>query len=407
MLSSGRIGGDAASKTKSSRQLDAEVLPILDELDVEYGPFPVALGRSEPAQARGWVARSGYGMVVRGEGEVSHVLRLASLLGLPAVKASVEGAAEMDLQIAGSWTGNVSGTASGFLLPEVTGTAQLHNLRAMVRGLNGPIEISSAQLQLTHDEARVEKLSARAADAHWTGSVALLRGCGTPGTCLVRFSLNTEELRLAELSKWLSSQPTQRRWYQMLAFLPAPPLFLETLRASGKVNAGRLLIHNLVANRVSASVDLERGKLKISDLRADLLGGKHQGDWQADFTLSPPVYAGSGTVTGISLQQMADAMHDPWIAGTAGGLIGSQQQERIPRHSGNLSTADCSSISGTECCLTFHWRVMKERCGSRAGRAAPACVTGILRSRRGNCSLPGKHMRSAAQRRWGRSWISS
>ncbi len=166
-------------------------------------------------------------------------------------------------------------TLLGFLLPEVTGTAQLHNVRAMVRGLNGPIEISSAELQLTHDEARVEKLSARAADAHWTGSVALPRGCGTPGTCLVRFNLNTDELDLSELSEWLSSHPSQRRWYQMLtSAAPAAPSFLESLRASGKVNAGRLLIHNLVAERVSASLDLERGKLKISDYARRFAGGK-------------------------------------------------------------------------------------------------------------------------------------
>jgi AsmA family len=320
MLSSHRIGGDGVSATKSSRQSDAEVLPIADELHVAYGPFSVALGRPLPAQARGWVARSGYGIVVRGEGEVSHVLRLASLLGLPAVKASVEGASEMELQIAGSWTGNSSGTASGFLSPEVTGTVQLHNLRATVRGVNTPIEISSAELQLTHDEARMEKLSARAADAHWTGSVALPRGCGVPGACLIRFSLNAEELRLGELSKWLASQPSQRRWYQMLSpSEPTTPSFLETLRASGKVNAGRLLIHSLVANRVSASVELERGKLKISDLRADLLGGKHRGDWQADFTSNSPVYMGTGTLAGISLQEMADVMHDPWVTGIAGG----------------------------------------------------------------------------------------
>ena len=191
----------------------------------------------------------------------------------------------------------------------------------MVRGVNGPIEISSAELQLLPDEARVEKLSAQAADAHWTGSVALPRGCGTPGACLD--PLQSEHRRDGSeraLSKWLSSQPSQRRWYQVLTSAePAAPSFLENLRASGKVNAGRLLIHNLVANRVSASLDLERGKLKISDLRADLLGGKHRGDWQADFAADSPVYTGAGTLTGISLQQVADAMHDPWISGTAGG----------------------------------------------------------------------------------------
>ena len=257
-LSSERVGAHAPLKRKSSDQSSAEVLPAPDELHVEYGPFPVALGRPAPAQVRGWVARSGYGMVVRGDGEVSHILRLTSLLGLPAVKANVEGVSEMELQIAGSWTGNVSGTASGFALPEVTGTVQLRNVRALVRGVNGPIEISSAELRLLHDEARVEKLSARAAAAEWTGSLALPRGCGTPGACLIRFNLNTEEMDLGGLSEWLNSHPSERRWYQVLTTAePATPSFLENVRASGKVNAGHLQIRNLIANRVSASLDLE------------------------------------------------------------------------------------------------------------------------------------------------------
>lgn len=320
VLSSRRVGSHVLSKSKAVHQLEAEVLPAPDELHVEYGPFPVALGRPVPAQARGWVARSGYGLLIRGDGEVSHTLRLASLLGLPAVKGVVEGEAEMKLQIAGSWAGNISGSSSGFSLPQVNGTVQLHNVHATLRGVSGPIEISSAELQLLPDEVRVEKLRAQAGDADWTGSVALPRGCGIPGTCLVRFNLNTEEVALSELSKWLGSQPNQRRWYQMLTSEePTAPMFLQNLRASGKVSVGLFRIHNLVAERVSAALDLERGKLKISELRGDVLGGKHRGDWQADFTAGSPSYTGNGTLTGISLGQIAEAMHDPWIAGTAGG----------------------------------------------------------------------------------------
>jgi hypothetical protein len=132
--------------------------------------------------------------------------------------------------------------------------------------------------------------------------------------------LNTEELDLSLLSEWLSSHPSERRWYQLLTSAePATPSFLANLRASGKVSAARFLIRNLIANRVSAALDLEPGKLKISDLQADLLGGKHRSNWQADFTADSPVYAGSGTLTGISLRQVADAMHDPWISGTLEG----------------------------------------------------------------------------------------
>ncbi len=259
-------------------------------------------------------------MVVRGDGEVAHTLRLATLLGLPAVKATVEGVAQMELQIAGSWAGNVSGTASAFSLPEVTGTVQLREVRATVRGVNRPIEIASADLRLQPDEVRVEKLSAQAADAHWTGTIALPRGCGTPGACLVRFNLSSYEIGLDGIYEWMGSQPSQRRWYQVLTPAePAAPTFLENVRASGKVKAGRLRLRDVVANRVSAQLDLEHGKLKISELRADVLGGKHRGDWQADFTGESPAYTGSGTLTGISLGQMAEAMHDPWISGIAGG----------------------------------------------------------------------------------------
>jgi hypothetical protein len=320
VLSSGRESVRGAAKGKSLHALEADALPAPDDLHIEYGPFPVALGRPLPAQARGWLGRSGYAMVVRGDGEVSHTLRLASLLGLPAVMANVEGLAEMKLQIAGSWAGNVSGSVSDFSLPEVSGTAQLREVRAMVRGVNGPIEISAAELQLLRDEARVEKLNARAAGAHWTGSVTLPRGCGIPGTCLVGFNLNTDEVGLSDLREWLTSQPTQRRWYQMLtAAEPMAPTFLESVRASGKVSASRLRIRNIVAKQVSASLELERGKLKVSELRADLMGGKHRGEWQMDFSARSPLYTGAGTLTGISLEQMAVAMHDPWISGTAGG----------------------------------------------------------------------------------------
>jgi AsmA protein len=91
------------------------------------------------------------------------------------------------------------------------------------------------------------------------------------------------------------------------------------LRASGKLTANRFLIRNLAANHLAAKVSLDKGKLAISDLRGDWLGGQHRGDWTADFSVKPPVYTGSGTLNGISLAQLAGAMKDDWITGTANG----------------------------------------------------------------------------------------
>jgi len=319
-LSSEPVSDRASSRGKGVRQWNNAGLPVPNELHIEYGPFPVALGRPVPAQARGWVARSGYAVAVRGEGEVSHMLRMAGLLGLQAVKASAEGAAQIDLQMTGSWAGNALESPSGFPMPRVNGTVELHNVRASVRGVNEPIEISSAELRLLPDGARVESLSARAADAHWTGSLTLPRGCGTPGQCVVEFNLNADQVALSGLYEWLGPHPRERHWYQMLVSTdPAAASFLQNLRAAGKVNVGHLRIHNVVSDRVSALLELEHGRIKASDLRADLLGGKHRGNWQADFTAASPVYSGSGAVTGISLEKVAGAMHDAWISGTGAG----------------------------------------------------------------------------------------
>jgi hypothetical protein len=314
-----RSGRGSAAGAKSGRPHDDGRAQAADGLRVEYGPFPAGLGHPVPAQARGWIGRSGYEMAIRGDGEIAHTLRMATLLGLPAMKAGVEGAAQIDLEIAGSWAGNVVGTESGFALPEVTGTAQLRNVRAVVRGVRSPIEIASAELKLLRDGVRVEKLNARAADARWTGSVTLPRGCGMAGACVVGFNLNSDDVSLSAVHSWLSPAPSERRWYQVLAAeKAAAPSFLGSLRASGKVNVGRLRIHNVVAEKVSAALDLEHGKLKLSDLRGDLLGGKHRGEWLVDFSGTTPVYTGAGTLSAISLETMADAMQDQWVSGTAG-----------------------------------------------------------------------------------------
>ena len=64
-------------------------------------------------------------------------------------------------------------------------------------------------------------------------------------------------------------------------------------------------------------MSLSRGRLQISDLNADLLGGKHQGEWQADFSIKPAVCKGSGSFSEVSLAGLAAAMKDDWVSGTA------------------------------------------------------------------------------------------
>lgn len=309
--------GDSSARKLTVRK-NAPGIRFPERPHVEFGRFPIAIGRTVAPTAQGWVDRGGYNFEIVGEAEIAKALRMSRLFGLAALRSTAEGTAQLDLQIAGSWAERSNGTSSGFTGSQVTGTAKLRNVRVAVRGSGGPVEIVSADMRLLADEVRVEKLNVRAAGAAWSGSLQMPRGCGTPGACQVHFILNTNQIALGGLRDWVSPRPTERPWYRVLeSSTLAGPSFLASVRASGELTADRLQMQSLVAMRVSAKVGLDAGKLQISDLRADFLGGKHLGQWQADFSVKPPICDGSGSLTGVSLARLADAMKDGWIAGTA------------------------------------------------------------------------------------------
>jgi len=108
-------------------------------------------------------------------------------------------------------------------------------------------------------------------------------------------------------------------WYRFLSSSPPRENFFAAVRATGKLTTNTVAIQQLVANRVSSEIKLDRGMLHLSGLRAELLGGSHLGDWSADFTVKPPVYRGTGELRRVSLARLSSLMNDDWITGTAGG----------------------------------------------------------------------------------------
>jgi hypothetical protein len=253
-----------------------------------------------------------------GEADIAKALRTARTFGLPALQSAAEGSAQIDLQIAGSWAALSSGAASGFSAAQVTGTTNLHNVHIALHGLGGRVEIVSADMQLSPDEVHVSKLNAIAADTSWTGSLGMPRGCGTAAACQVHFKLNANQIALGAMREWVSPSPEDRPWYRVLQpNTKAAPSFLSIVRASGDVTARSLQVQSLKATSVSAKVTLDAGKLRISDLTADFMGGRYRGEWLADFNGKPSVCQGSGSLTGAELADVADAMKDGWIAGSA------------------------------------------------------------------------------------------
>ena len=311
--------GDESENQAMQRALrkSATSLRMPDGPHFEFGPLSLGAGRAENATARGWGSRGGYGVRVAGETEVSSALRLARVFGIPALQAAADGAAQIDLQISGSWPDWGKGTASDFSGPQVTGTAKLHNVRFGIRGTGGPVEIQSADMQFSSDAVRVEQLTARAAGTSWSGSLEMPRGCGAPAACQIHFNLSANQIAMNQLSEWISPRPKPRPWYRLLQANPqAGPSFLASVHATGHFAADRLHLGRVDATRVSAVVVLDNGILTLPQVNADLLGGRHQGTWHADFKARPALCGGSGRLAGLSLARLADTRKESWIAGT-------------------------------------------------------------------------------------------
>lgn len=320
----------------SAKEIDEEPC----EAFLRIGTAALATNDAAPVSVGGWISASGYRFFLRGDAELKDLFRLENALGLRLGRASAEGSAKLDVSVSGRWRGFATATALG--------SAQLRNVHAEMRGLNTPVEISSATMTLTPDAVLLQKISARTGSTHWTGGVTAPRNCGSQGVpgCIFQFDLAADELSTGDLAEWFALHSAKRPWYRILNSAPPSESPLLALQGHGKLHIGRFGIRKLIATQLATQVDVDRGKITLTGLRAQLLQGTHQGNWtiavqgrnvpRADLpNATVPVREspnraasdqallchGAGTLQNISLTQLGRLMNDSWITGMADGIF--------------------------------------------------------------------------------------
>lgn len=292
-------------KKRSSLKLGAS-----SSTSLMVGPFTIALGKPYSATVRGSLTGSGYYLAIQGEGAVQRLLQLARISGVPALQVAGDGSAKFNLVVTGEW--------HGFTPPELTGTALLKSVKAQLPGVHGPLDIRFANVILDPDSVQVNSLAASAGGSNWTGSLSFPRPCHLLSGCPVHFDLHSDAVAANRLHQWFSGNHT-RAWYQFAGFGSHSPSLLGSVNANGTVSAGRLGIRGITATHVTCNLEVRDGSIRVSEVSADVLGGQHKGDWTGNLTLSPPQFSGTGKFEHVDLAQLAAAMHDGWIAGTASG----------------------------------------------------------------------------------------
>ena len=340
------------ARTKEQTKEQQEHEP--SETHLRIGPVAMSVNRAAPVDAGGWISTVGYRFFLRGDVVLNDLFHLENVLALPAVRPTADGEAKLDVSLSGLW--------QGFAAPAAIGTAQLRNVRASMRGLNTPIEISSAAMTLAPGEVRMQKISARTGITHWTGSVTAPRQCSAPNVgsgavsdCGFQFDVAADQLSTTDVAEWFTPHPAKRPWYSS-SNNEAGPSPLLAVQAHGSLRVGRFELKKLVATQIASHVELDRGKIALTALRAQLLEGTHEGNWTIDASnhdasastdsahdaSTPGVrYYGAGTLNDISLAQVGTLMDDDWIAGKADGnfeLDGSADnfRELLARSDGKL-----------------------------------------------------------------------
>jgi hypothetical protein len=281
---------------------------ISSEGMVTVSPFRISLAHAAPAVLQGHFSHDAYDFELRGEAQLQRLLQTARTAGIPALQTAAEGSAKLDLHIAGAW--------ARFAVPDITGTAHLHSIRSRMRALDAPFDIVTADLVLGPSQTQVNNLTAIMAGTLWRGSMALTRPCGTLSACPIHFDLHADQITTEQWSQLLFPKAQKEPWYRFgSSSVRSGSPGLLGLNATGKITADKLTVHDGLVNKVSAEVQVQGGKLEVKNLRADLLAGRHLGDWKADFTSQPPHYSASGVLDRVALGQFATAMDNAWITG--------------------------------------------------------------------------------------------
>ena len=298
-----------------------------------FGPVPLKLGRLAAVSLQGWFGRQAYNIAIKGDSEIQKLEDAARVVGIPVHRVAARGNAKLDLQVAGVW--------QGFPAPIATGTIELHQVEADLRGSSALLEIASARLLLTTTGMEVSGFTASAAGAHWSGTARIPRGCASSELCQASFDLHADVVSTDAMHDWWNPKQPERPWYELTSGSDPGPSVLAGVRASGTLSADRFEIRDFEADHVAAKVELNRARLHLFDLRADILGGKHTGEWRADFSVKPPTFSGSGSLENVSLAHVAGLMRDPWISGTSAfdyelGLSGLSSAELSGSAKGTL-----------------------------------------------------------------------
>lgn len=299
-------------------------------------PVRVDVSPSTTCTVRGHFDTDGFTLQAQGSGSLRSVLELAHAVGIPALKNDSDGQLTYDALIGGRW--------AGYEAPIVVGTATLRDAEWKVTGVAAPVAIANAEIQLLEKQVQIRRLLAgpRGSRTLLQGEITVDRDCRNAALCTARFSLQSNEVHLAEIHALLNPQANRSRWR---IFAKDEPRFTwpTNLRAEGLLVTTRLTAGVLTAQRVTSELAVTARSIEARNIAAQVFGGSYRGEWSADFRGSEAVFSSRGNVKNAAMSMVAGRPE------LATGTAAFEYQLMFP------GTAASVVVPGAEGWLRFVW----------------------------------------------------
>lgn len=308
-----------------------------------WEPVLLPIKGSTPATMNGWVSRDGFALALNGEAELGRMLELGRLIGLPTTAIELNGLARGRLQLAGEW--------EGFKLPDFVADAQLSSVTAKISGVSAPLRFESGTF-MANEYFGIAKAVGGFARVHsnlefsifWPKRCTLEKPGAT--TCGVKFEVDADQLNVDEVNALVNPKAQSRPWYAAIAdtVTRSKRQSLPEIHATGKVSAAKLVLKGITAARFTSNLEIKPGEFLLSNISADVLGGKYSGDVLADTRGNLPAYSSKGTFQNVTFANVALLMRDSWASGklnaTYEGKASGWTAEEIIRSAAGTSSFD-------------------------------------------------------------------
>ncbi|HVZ18848.1 MAG TPA: AsmA-like C-terminal region-containing protein, partial [Terriglobales bacterium] len=207
----------------------------------------------------------------------------------------------------------------------ITGDAQLKNVTAKFTGVAEPLRIASAHFTADKDHFNVIKATAAFTRMHSAleASASWPQHCIPPQgndqlDCAIQFTVSADQLDVDEINSLLNPKAQKRPWYAAIAntVMGSNQARFPDIYALGQITAKKLEMKSVTASHFSSALTVRPIGFSLTDITADLLGGKFQGEVHSDLT-GDPAYTSRGTIQKFAMTNLAGAMKDDWASGTA------------------------------------------------------------------------------------------